>query len=78
MFEHPPLMSFRKASSLKSFLVKADVCTSPPKPLPFAIPPGNYKCGNCTQGQYTRKLKYFPHPRTGKNIFIKNHHLQFL
>lgn len=71
-FEHSPIMSFRRAKNLKNSLVKADVCKGPLKPPPFAIPPGNYKCGNCTQCQFTRRLKCFPHPRTGKNICIKS------
>ena len=35
------------------------------------IPPGNYRCGRCTQCNFTQKTNTFTHPRTGKVFNIK-------
>lgn len=35
------------------------------------IPQGNYRCGRCTQCNFTQKTKTFNHPRTGKTYAIK-------
>lgn len=67
----PPRVVFKRPPNLNNMLVRAEL---PPVSQPHFlqdIPQGNYRCGHCTQCNFTQKTKTFNHPRTGKSYKIK-------
>ncbi|XP_041922081.1 uncharacterized protein LOC121685553 [Alosa sapidissima] len=71
VFTAAPRVVFKRPPNLRNSLVRAHL---PPLTTPNflqAAPPGNYRCGRCTQCNFTQKMSTFSHPRTGKSFNIK-------
>ncbi|CAB1333074.1 unnamed protein product, partial [Coregonus sp. 'balchen'] len=69
-FQQPPAAAYRRAKNIKDSVVRSDISQGANKTSLLLIPPGNYKCGNCTQCQYTKHMKGFSHPKSGRDIKI--------
>lgn len=70
VFSLPPRIVHKRPPNLNSMLVRANL---PPKTEPHflkTVPHGNYRCGRCTQCNFTQKTQTFNHPRTGKTFKI--------
>ena len=72
VYQAPPQTVYKRAPNLRSMLVRSDY--NPPAPRTFLdnnIPMGNFKCGSCTQCNFTTRCETFNHPHTGKPIKIR-------
>ena len=72
-FATPPLVVFSRGQNLRDHLVRSDL---PPRPIRSQlqlapVPHGNYRCGSCTQCNFTHKCHDFRHPHSGRKIPIK-------
>ena len=73
-FSQPPLTVFSRGQNLRHHLVKSDLPPTPSMPAQrqlTPIPDGNYRCGACTQCNFTHRCQSFKHPHSGKTIPIK-------
>ncbi len=70
VFNNPPSVVYKRPPNLRQMLVKSDLI--PAKKQTFLdLPFGNYRCGSCTQCNFTYKCTTYNHPITGKTMKIK-------
>ena len=65
-----PRIVYKRPQNLRDMLVRADLPPSAPPHFLQDVPHGNFRCGHCTQCNFTHKTKTFSHPRTGKSFKI--------
>lgn len=70
-FSTPPRVVFKRPPNLRNMLVRAYQPPVTPPHFLQPVPSGNYRCGNCTQCNFTQKTSTFNHPRNGKSFNIK-------
>ena len=72
IFTEPPRVVYKRPPNIRQTLVKSEL---PPLRqgtfLDDLLPEGNYRCGSCTQCQFTKKCTTYQHPHTGQTIKIK-------
>ena len=67
----PPRIVFKRPPNLRNLLVRAHLPTLTQPNFLNSVPFGNYRCGHCSQCNFTHKTSTFSHPRTGKPFNIK-------
>lgn len=70
-FKAPPQVVYKRPPNIRSLVVRSDLAPIKPRTFLDEIPNGNYKCGNCTQCNFTYKCNSFNHPLSGKKYDIK-------
>lgn len=70
-FKTSPRLVFKRPPNLRNLLVRAHLPPLTPPHFLQSVPHGNYRCGNCTQCNFTQKTTIFRHPRTGKSFKIR-------
>ena len=68
VFQHPPLFTFKRATSLRDRLVKADMHINKPKPIIL----GNFPCRSCTSCANMKRTDIFHNSHTDKEYRIKS------
>lgn len=70
-FSLPPRVVYKRPPNLSTKLVRAHLPSLTKPHFLQGVPSGNYRCGHCTQCNFTHKTKTFNHPRTGVCFKIK-------
>ncbi len=70
-FSAPPRIVYKRPPNLRNMLVRAHLPSLTQPHFLQTVTHGNYKCGNCSQCNFTHKTSTFHHPRTGKSYNIK-------
>ncbi len=66
----PPRMVYKRPPNLRNMLVRAHLSTPVKPPFFLPVPHGNYRCGRCTQCNFTQKAHTFTHPSSGRHFNI--------